>query len=550
MPQVDRFMGFRLWRLLFFGFARINIIFHSFTSSEGGSIGSFMHEATSAPTISFYDYIIVGGGTAGCSLAATLSRNSTVLVLERGGSPYGNPNITYLSAFGGALLDLSRSSPAQRFISEDGVFNSRARVLGGGTSINAGFYSRASDGYVAGAGWDPRLVEESYRWVEKAVVFKPTVRQWQAAVRDGLLEAGVVPYNGFTYDHLIGTKIGGTIFDGDERRHTAAELIVEYADFNRLTVLLNATVQKILFTTRGKERPSAEGVIFKDAIGENHTAYLKPGPNNEVILSAGAIGSPQLLMLSGIGPMGDLQAHNITVVMDQPSVGQGMGDNPMNAIYVPSPTPVEVSLVQVAGISQTGNDIEAISGRNFTGGYTMLSPQIEMISAQDPDPRALQGGFILAKVQGPLSRGYLKLKNKDPNDNPLVRFNYFNNSIDLERCVYGLKIMANIVDSNAFKPFVFENYSLPYSPNDTISLERYCRLGVRTLWHYHGGCQVGRVVDHDYKVFGVDALRVVDGSTFNTTPGTNPQATVMMLGRYVGVKMLNERIDVSRKSDS
>ncbi|KAL0445570.1 UNVERIFIED_CONTAM: protein HOTHEAD [Sesamum latifolium] len=115
----------------------------------------------------------------------------------------------------GALSDLSHYSPSQRFISEDGVINARARVLGGGSCINAGFYSRASADYVRAAGWDARLVNESYRWVEKVVAFQPPMKQWQSAVRDGLLEAGVEPNNGFTYDHLVGTKVGGTIFDGE-----------------------------------------------------------------------------------------------------------------------------------------------------------------------------------------------------------------------------------------------------------------------------------------------------------------------------------------------
>lgn len=97
-----------------------------------------MHNATSAPSTSYYDYIIVGGGTSGCPLAATLSKNARVLLLERGGSPYGNDNITYLSSFGRALSDLSPTSPAQRFISEDGVINARGRVLGGGSCLNAG----------------------------------------------------------------------------------------------------------------------------------------------------------------------------------------------------------------------------------------------------------------------------------------------------------------------------------------------------------------------------------------------------------------------------
>ncbi|EPS61744.1 hypothetical protein M569_13051, partial [Genlisea aurea] len=236
----------------FYYFAAIfTLLFRDFFFvTQGQGEYSFLREATSAPAVSYYDYIVVGGGTAGCPLAATLSNHATVLLLERGGSPYGNPNVTDLSAFGKAISDLSPSSPSQRFVSEDGVINARARVLGGGSCINAGFYSRSPADYAAAAGWDGALVDESYEWVEKMVAFEPKLEQWQSAVRDGLLEAGVRPYNGFTYDHLVGTKIGGTIFDGEGRRHTAADLL-SYADPDRLTVLLHASVYKILFTRKG-----------------------------------------------------------------------------------------------------------------------------------------------------------------------------------------------------------------------------------------------------------------------------------------------------------
>ncbi|KAL8207784.1 hypothetical protein R6Q57_007196 [Mikania cordata] len=529
-----------------------------------------MHQATTATTVSYYDYIIVGGGTAGCPLAATLSQNSSVLLLERGGSPYGNTNITDLAAFGAALSDLSPTSPAQRFVSEDGVVSSRARVLGGGSCLNAGFYSRAGHEYVRLAGWDARLVNESYQWVEKVVAFQPPLKQWQTAVRDGLVEAGIRPYNGFTYDHLYGTKVGGSIFDQNGHRHTAADLL-RYAKPSGLTVLLHAPVQQILFTTQvqGSTKPKAHGVIFIDANGLSHRAYLKRGYNNEIIVSSGALGSPQLLMLSGIGPKEQLQAHNIAVVLDQPMVGLGMSDNPMNAVFIPSPQPVEVSLIQVVGITHNGTYIEAASGENFAGGartqdYGMFSPKIGQLSTLPPKQRtqeaidkaveamealpqsAFMGGFLLEKIMGPISTGHLELTSLNPNDNPSVTFNYFKDPRDLQRCVDGMKIIENVIESNAFSSFKFDSLSivtllnmtanspinlLPKHANSSRSLEQFCKDTVMTIWHFHGGCQITRVVDRDYKVIGIDSLRVIDGSTFRNSPGTNPQATVMMLGR-------------------
>jgi choline dehydrogenase len=162
------------------------------------------------------------------------------------------------------------------------------------------------------------------------------------------------------------------------------------------------------------------------------------------------------------------------------------------------------------------------------------------------EEEAFQGGFILEKINGPISTGHLELRNTDPNENPLVTFNYFQDPRDLEKCIQGIRTIENIIESKAFSPFKYNNMSvsrllnitanspvnlLPKHTNTSTSLEQFCRDTVMTIWHYHGGCQVGRVVDRDYKVLGVDALRVIDGSTFNYSPGTNPQATLMMLGR-------------------
>ncbi|KAI3727570.1 hypothetical protein L6452_16186 [Arctium lappa] len=572
-------MAFSGWWQMVAAVLNAVLLFHGVSFAQTTTGYSFMHQATTAPTVSYYDYIIVGGGTAGCPLAATLSQKSSVLLLERGGSPYGNTNITNLAAFGAALSDLSPTSPSQRFVSTDGVVNARARVLGGGSCLNAGFYSRADSGYVKLSGWDAGLVNESYRWVEKVVAFQPPVKQWQTAVRDGLVEAGIRPYNGFTYDHLYGTKIGGTIFDKNGRRHTAADLL-RYAKPSGLTVLLHAPVHRILFTNRESSKPKAHGVVFTDANGFSHRAYLKRGSSNEIIVSSGALGSPQLLMLSGIGPRKQLKAHDITVVLDQPMVGLGMSDNPMNAIFIPSPQPVEVSLIQVVGITHNGTYIESASGENFAGGartqdYGMFSPQIGQLSTVPPKQRtqeainkaveamkalpqsAFVGGFILEKIMGPISTGHIELTSRSPNDNPRVTFNYFKDPRDLQRCVDGIKIIEKVIESKAFSSFRFDSLPivallnmtasspvnlLPKHANASRSLEQFCKDTVMTIWHYHGGCQVARVVDRDYKVIGVDALRVIDGSTFRNSPGTNPQATVMMLGRYMGVKLLRERV--------
>lgn len=538
--------------------------------SQQASFYTFMEEATSAPTIVHYDYIIIGGGTSGCPLGATLSETSLVLVLERGGSPYGNPNITNISSFAATLSDDSPTSPSQRFVSEDGVINARARVLGGGSALNAGFYSRASPSYVNEAGWDGKLVNQSYEWVEKKVVFEPPMLQWQSAVRDGLLEVGVQPYNGFTYDHINGTKVGGTIFDHDGHRHTAADLL-QYADPSRIRVYLHATVQRIVFRVEGNAKPRAYGVIFKDASGVTHTAYLNDEPQNEIILSAGALGSPQLLMLSGIGPVDQLRAHGIDVVIDQPMVGQGMSDNPMNALIVPSPTPVEISLIQVVGIMESGIYIETSSGSGFNYALAgMIHRAIDMLTSEaglpllpiEPpsslDNAAIRAGVILEKIMGPISTGYLELRSTDPDENPAVTFNYFEDPEDLRKCVEGMTTIINVIQSNSFSEFRYPALpvhalintmmSLPVNLRDrhitgSFSLEQFCIDTVMTIWHYHGGCQVDRVVDRDYKVLGVDALRVIDGSTFNYSPGTNPQATVMMLGRYMGQRILHERLE-------
>ncbi|KAL2534057.1 Protein HOTHEAD [Abeliophyllum distichum] len=198
----------------------------------------------------------------------------------------------------------------------------------------------------------------------------------------------------------------------------------------------------------------------------------------------------------------------------------------MNTIFVPTNRPVQQSLIQTVGITKLGVYIEASSGFGQSSDsihwdHGIVSAEIGQLSTIPPKQRtyeaiqsyrkrkknlpheAFMGGFILEKIASPLSKGQLSLLNMNIDDNPSITFNYFSHPYDLQRCV-----------------------------DDTVI----------TIWHYHGGCHTGKVVSRDYEVLGVERLRVIDGSTFTDSPGTNPQATVMMLGRYMGVKISRERL--------
>ncbi|GFQ07298.1 (r)-mandelonitrile lyase-like [Phtheirospermum japonicum] len=518
-------------------------------SQQSPAYLGILSNATEFPSEDYYDYIIVGGGTAGCPLAATLSERFRVLVLERGGIPFGNPNLMNPNGFLTTLMEADDfESPTQAFTSEDGVPNARGRVLGGSSAINAGFYSRADQDFYkrSGINWDLRMVNQSYDWVEKAIVFRPDLKNWQSAVRDALLESGIDPYHGFSLDHVVGTKIGGSTFDSSDTRHSSADLL-NYANPLNIKVLVHASVERVLLASSSDsvKKQSAIGVVFRDQTGRYHHAMVRD--KGEVLLCAGALGSPQLLLLSGIGPRPYLASWGIPVARHSPYVGQFMYDNPRNGISILPRVPLDHSLIQVVGITSSGFYLEAASNI-----VPFISPARPVFIRAPGSSAYLTVATLMEKIVGPLSAGSLRLASTDVRVNPIVRFNYFSNPSDLELCVNGTRKIADVLRSRAMDDFRFHQWfgardfryvgpALPRDQSDDEQMQEFCRRTVSTIWHYHGGCLVGKVVDRELRVIGIDSLRVVDGSTFTVSPGTNPQATLLMLGRFFGMKLLRER---------
>nr|XP_048323654.1 (R)-mandelonitrile lyase 1-like [Ziziphus jujuba var. spinosa] len=506
-----------------------------------------VYNASDLPIEEEYDYIIVGGGTAGCPLAATLSEKYSVLVLERGSVPAAYPQVLSADGLLRFLIQVDDgNTPAQRFKSEDGVANARGRILGGSSMINIGFYSRAEDEFYKESGiqWDMDMVEKAYQWVEETVVFRSDhLSVWQSIAKQALLEAGVGPENGFSLDHIVGTKVGASIFDEDGRRHGAVELL-NRGQLANLQIAVHATVERIIFSS-DPSGLSARGVLYSDSKGKSHRAHIRD--KGEVILSAGSIGSPQLLLLSGVGPDSELSSQQIPIVHPNPYVGKFMADNPRNTINIISPFPLDPSYVQVVGIT---NDyyIESLSSKVPS---SLLPPSTLFPNATFPVDVSV--ATVGEKIVGPLSTGSLRLASPaDVRDNPVVRFNYFEDPVDLARCVSGMRKIGEVLKTESMdrfklrgllggEGFVYFGAPFPVNPSDDLSMEVFCKTTVETFWHYHGGCLVGKVVDGDLRVMGINALRVVDGSTFNRSPGTNPQATVMMMARYMGLKMLQQR---------
>ncbi|KAK6915172.1 LOW QUALITY PROTEIN: Glucose-methanol-choline oxidoreductase, N-terminal, partial [Dillenia turbinata] len=305
--------------------------------------------------------------------------------------------------------------------------------------------------------WDLGIVNQSFEWVEKAIVFHPVLRNWQSASRDWLLEVGVKPYNWFILEHKIGTKIGGTTFDTYGRRYSAADLL-NYAKASNIKVALHGTVERILVASAST---FATSLSTKPAIGVDqlrgfHHAMVRE--NGEVIVSVGAIGSPQLLLLSGIGPRPYLSSWRIQVVHHSPYVGQFLA-----------------FFDTVVGITNAGAYLEAAS---TIIPFTYL---VHSVNIPTPSPPLyLTVASLMEKIRGPLSIGSLRLAYTNIRANPVVRFNYFTNPIDLDRCVAGMRKIASILSNRSMayfkftieeggRDFIFIGPTLPvYSFNDIL----------------------------------------------------------------------------------
>ncbi|KAK3026966.1 hypothetical protein RJ639_040818 [Escallonia herrerae] len=488
-----------------------------------------------------YDYIVVGGGTAGCPLAATLSSNHSVLLLERGQLPDAYPDVLTAEKLMANLYETNdKDSPAQPFTSEDGMPNLRGRVLGGTSMINFGIYSRADDDFYAKSGikWDMGVVKKAYEWVEESVVFgTDKLTTWETSFRDALLESNIGPDNGFTLDHVVGAKVTGSTFDEKGRRHGAVELLNK-ANPGNLRVIVNAAVERLEFSASESSGLSAVGVTYRDSTGKTHHARVRQ--KGEVILSAGDLGSPQLLLLSGVGPRPHLTSLNITIVHDQPFVGQYMYDPLRNGVNLVNPFTMSEFGIHAVGISRDGFTING-----FSVDVPFFSPVSQLFFPDPSPPINLSVVSITTKITRPQSSGSLQLVSAtNISINPIVRFNYLTNPRDLSQCSNAIRYVAKMISTPSMEAYKFQGLdgersfqfvgtSLAENESRGETLESVCRKTLRSFYHHHGGCTVGKVVDGDLKALGIKALRIVDASIFAVSPGTNPQATLMMLGRYV-----------------
>lgn len=198
-------------------------------------------------------------------------------------------------------------------------------------------------------------------------------------------------------------RIGGSTFDSSGRRHSAADLL-SYAKSSNIRVAVHASVERVLVasdTATSGSKQSAIGVVYRDELGSYHHAMVKE--KGEVILSAGAIGSPQLLLLSGIGPMPYLSSWRIPVVHHLPDVGQFLYDNPRNGITIVPPIPLNHSLIQVVGITDSGAYLEAASNV-----VPFASPaRSAFIRNPYSLPLHVTVASIMEKIIGPVSAGSL-----------------------------------------------------------------------------------------------------------------------------------------------
>ncbi|WP_330175969.1 GMC family oxidoreductase N-terminal domain-containing protein [Streptomyces sp. NBC_01498] len=487
-----------------------------------------------AEAVEDFDFVVVGAGTAGSVLAGRLSQDPAVRVLlieagqAEGPAAMSVPG-AWLSLWG-SEVDWGFRTVAQAGLDNREVVYPRGKVLGGSSAINAMMHVRghpaALDAWGV-PGWGSADLLPYYRRSERTRGLDPAYRGTSGPVRPGPVD---VPHPasraafdafrdlGFPVSHDInGADPEGITWTeltapGGVRQSAADAYLTPAAGRPNLTVATGAPVVGLTFSG---DRCTGVRHIRGGVVSEARAT-------REVVLSAGAVGSPHLLQLSGVGPADLLREHGIEVVRDLPGVGADLSDHPVGVVtYAADMTPGDSNHIDVFAAVRSSENIPR--------------PDLHLLFIDVPlAPPGLDSGYTMGVgLLSPYSRGSVTLLSADPDAAPAIDPGFLTDQRDADRMIAGLRLARRAGGAKALQSWRDHEVLPGPALESDEELHAFLREAVISYCHTGGTCRMGTdagaVTDEYLRVKGIEGLRVVDASVMPTLPEANPNATVLAI---------------------